>query len=197
MYCIVLSLYEIKFDPLCMHLALPSFDWWSTQTNAKGINLDLYLHWFDHAGFSLSNESHTCDCLHSQQGVGSIGSMELLFVTLKAHTGARLAKIDLVTIFDCDHPWYCTIDYVIVNYIGIHHLFHHIQWFLAINHLWCIIHAVIAWGEHSSVLDLLLTMLEVPGTGLISGHGICFQFWYTTMKRGRQLVVCAKSLIQQ
>ena len=39
----------------------------------------------------------------------------------------RLAKIDLVTIFDCDYRWYCTIDYVIVNYIGIHHLFYHIQ----------------------------------------------------------------------
>lgn len=43
----------------------------------------------------------------------------------------RLAKIDLVTIFDCDYRWYCTIDYVIVNYIGIHHLFHHIQWFFS------------------------------------------------------------------
>ena len=42
----------------------------------------------------------------------------------------RLAKIDLVTIFDCDYRWYCTIDYVIpvVNYIGIHHLFYYIQW---------------------------------------------------------------------
>ena len=40
---------------------------------------------------------------------------------------SRLAKIDLVTIFDCDYQWYCTIDYVIVNYIGIHHLSHHIQ----------------------------------------------------------------------
>ena len=39
----------------------------------------------------------------------------------------RLAKIDLVTIFDCDYRWYCTIDYVIVNYIWIHHLFYHIQ----------------------------------------------------------------------
>ena len=39
----------------------------------------------------------------------------------------RLTKIDLVTIFDCDYRWYCTIDYVIVNYIGIPHLFHHIQ----------------------------------------------------------------------
>ena len=37
------------------------------------------------------------------------------------------ANIDLVRIFNCDCRWYCTIDYVIINYIGIHHLFHHIQ----------------------------------------------------------------------
>ena len=51
---------------------------------------------------------------------------------------SRLAKIDLVTIFDCDYRWYCTIDYVIVNYIGIHHLFIIFNDFLAINHLLCI-----------------------------------------------------------
>ena len=39
----------------------------------------------------------------------------------------RLAKIDLVTIFDFDYGWYCTVDYLIANYIGIHHLFYHIQ----------------------------------------------------------------------
>ena len=42
----------------------------------------------------------------------------------------RLAKIDLVTVFNC-YWWYCTIDYVTVNYIEIHHLFHHIQWFFS------------------------------------------------------------------
>ena len=60
----------------------------------------------------------------------------------------RLAKIDLVTIFDCDYWWYCTIDYVIVNYIGIHHFFHHIQWFLAINHLLSIIDSSQTSCEH-------------------------------------------------
>ena len=39
----------------------------------------------------------------------------------------RLAKNALVTIFDRDYRWYWTIDYVMVNYIGIHHLFYHIQ----------------------------------------------------------------------
>ena len=50
---------------------------------------------------------------------------------IEAQVSSRLAKIDLVTIFDCDYRWYCTIDYVIVNYIGIHHLFYHIQWFFS------------------------------------------------------------------
>ena len=39
----------------------------------------------------------------------------------------RVAKIDLVTIFDCDFRWYWTIDYVINNQLGIHHLLHLIQ----------------------------------------------------------------------
>ena len=41
----------------------------------------------------------------------------------------RLAKIDLVTFFDCDYWWLCTIDHVIVNLVGIHHLFNHSQQF--------------------------------------------------------------------
>ena len=72
----------------------------------------------------------------------------------------RLAKINLVTIFYCDYQWYCTIDYVIVNHIGIHHLFHRIQRFLAIHHLLSIIDGVQTSGEHGLVLYLLLTIRE-------------------------------------
>ena len=73
----------------------------------------------------------------------------------------RLAKIDLVMFFDCDFRWYCTIDYVIVNYIWIIFsiLFND---FLAINHPLRIIF-LITRCEHGSVLDLLLSMWEVPG----------------------------------
>ena len=54
--------------------------------------------------------------------------------------------------------WYCTIDYLIVNYIGIHHLFNHIQWFLAINHLFCIKDVFESCGERGPVLESLLSM---------------------------------------
>ena len=61
-----------------------------------------------------------------------IEQLELPNLTSRIRLGVtRLAKIDLVTIFDCDYRWYCTIDYSIVNYIEIHHLFYHIQWFFS------------------------------------------------------------------
>ena len=77
---------------------------------------------------------------------------------------SRLAKIDLVTIFDCDYRWYCTIDYVIVNYIGIHHLSIIFNDFLAINHLLCIKDENCSSGEPGAVLVLLLCMREIPGS---------------------------------
>ena len=64
-------------------------------------------------------------------------SAPLQYMYIQAISVDRLAKIDLVTIFDCVYRWYCTIDYVIVNYIGINHLFYNND-FLAINHLLCI-----------------------------------------------------------
>ena len=54
-----------------------------------------------------------------------------IIIMILCNVTCRLAKIDLVTFFNCDYRWYCTIDYVIVNYIGIHHLFYHIQWFFS------------------------------------------------------------------
>ena len=60
----------------------------------------------------------------------SINIHKFLFSEVHA-PAARVAKIDLVTIFDCDYQWYCTIDYVKVNRIGIYHLLHHIQFFLS------------------------------------------------------------------
>ena len=57
---------------------------------------------------------------------------------LKRNVIGRLAKINLVKIFDCDYRWYCAIYYVIVNYIEIHYLFIIFNVFLAINHLLCI-----------------------------------------------------------
>ena len=84
---------------------------------------------------------------------------KLLFSCIKSYTGqiiplptylqlsrpqniavTRLAEIDLVTIFDCDYRWYCAIDYVIVNYIGMGSIIFPIIFndFLAINHLLCI-----------------------------------------------------------
>ena len=71
--------------------------------------------------------------------------------------GGRLAKIDLVTIFDCDYRWYCTIDYVIVIFSII------FNDFLAINHLLYIKDECKSSGEPGSVLELLLGMREAPG----------------------------------
>ena len=41
--------------------------------------------------------------------------MNIAFLSMKISMSTRLAKIDLVTIFECDYRWYCTIDYVIVT----------------------------------------------------------------------------------
>ena len=80
----------------------------------------------------------------------------------------RLAKIDLVTIFDCDYRWYCTIDYVIVIFSII------FNDFLAINDLLYIKEVCEASVEPGSVLELLLCMREVAGS--IPVHGTSFQF---------------------
>ena len=80
----------------------------------------------------------------------------------------RLAKIDLVTIFDCDYRWYCTIDYVIVIFSII------FNDFLAINHLLYIKDDEITCGEPGAVLASLLGMRVVPGP--IPRFGTFFSF---------------------
>ena len=44
-------------------------------------------------------------------------SQDILTSEIRAicHTLVRVARIDLVMTFDCDYPWYCTSDYVIVK----------------------------------------------------------------------------------
>ena len=66
----------------------------------------------------------------------------------------RLAKIDLVMIFDCYYQWYRTIDYVIVNYIGPIIFSIIFNDFLAINHLLSLIEFMTPCGEYDSVLEL-------------------------------------------
>ena len=74
--------------------------------------------------------------------------------------------------FDCDYVWYCTIDYsIILGSIIFSIIFND---FLAINHLLCIIDDITISGEHGSVLDLLLSMRELPG--LTISERISFQF---------------------
>ena len=94
----------------------------------------------------------------------------------------QACQIDLVTIFDCDYWWYCTIDYVIVNYIGIHHLFYHIQWFF--SHQSSIAHKrwnIIKWKAWLSARIVALH------AGVLDSNPVqrtSFQFWYATIKRG-------------
>ena len=108
----------------------------------------------------------------------------------------RLAKIDLVTIFDCDYRWYCTIDYVIVNYIGIHHLFYHIQWFF--SHQSSIVHKTLILIKWRAWLSARFVALNAGGLGFDFRSKSIFSVLICNNKKGSQLEVnSAKSLIQQ
>ena len=53
--------------------------------------------------------------------------------------------------------------------------------FLAINHLLCTKHCLLVSCEHGSMVELLLSVQEVPGSN--RSEGTCFQFWYATIRR--------------
>ena len=97
-------------------------------------------------------------------------------------TRAMLAKIDFVMILMVLHNWLCNSQL----YWEPSSFSSYSMVFIAISHLLRIIDDFTACGEHSSMVDLFLSMRSIPS------RRICFKFWYAAIKRGRQLEVNAK-----
>ena len=102
-------------------------------------------------------------------------------------TRAMLAKIDFVMILMVLHNWLCNsqLYWEPSSYSS------YSMVLIAISHLLRIIDDFTTCGEHSSMVDLFLSMRSVPS------RRICFKFWYAAIKRGRQFEVNAKWTMMQ
>ena len=94
---------------------------------------------------------------------------------------------------DCDYVWYCTIDYSIILVSIIFSII--FNDFLAISHQLWIIDYSTACGEKSSVLDLLLSMWEVPVWFSVKEY--VFSFDMQQQKGEDNLKLVPNTLMQQ